>query len=113
MTDPSEGSLSLGLLQRQIEALSVENERLKSGDGGGTSGGMDPWQTSVEKRLDSLDGRMARVETNIGLMKVDLATLTERVAHLPGKGFVVTSAVGAITAVTTLLILLQKIGVLH
>lgn len=44
-----------------LEALGFE----PSNDNGGGDG-MDPWQTSVEKRLDSLDTRMGRVDS-IGL----------------------------------------------
>lgn len=43
---------------------------------------------------------------------VKLATLTVKVDHLPGKGFVVGAGITAVTALTALLILLQKLGVL-
>ena len=74
--------------------------------------GMDPWQASVEKRLDSLDSRMGRVETGLSDVKVNVATLAERITHLPSRGFVVTSAVGTVTALTAIIIFLQKIGLL-
>ena len=61
---------------------------LKGGGGGGTYDGMDPWQTSVEKRLDSLDGRLGRIESDVATARIDVATLVERMSHLPSKGFV-------------------------
>lgn len=44
---------------------------------------------------------------------VDLAVVKTKVEALPGKAFVVTSAVGAVTGLTALLALLQKLGVVH
>lgn len=41
----------------------------------------------VKQRLTGLEGRVGGVEIN-------LATLTERVAHLPSKGFIVATVVG-------------------
>lgn len=73
---------------------------------------MDPWQTSVEKRLDGLDTRMGRVEGRLGQVEINLATLTERVSHLPGKGFVVYAAISTVTALTAIIVLLSKLGVI-
>lgn len=50
---------------------------------------MDPWQQTVETRLGSLDGRIARVEDRLGGVETNLATLTERVSHLPTKSWAV------------------------
>ena len=61
---------------------------------------MDPWQQSVEKRLDSLDRRLTMIETDVGAIRVDLATVKTNVSHLPGKGFIVTAVILALTAVS-------------
>jgi len=58
MVDPA-ANVDVGLLQRQYEKLQAEHERLKTGGGGGTSGGMDAWQTSVETRLGQLHGDLS------------------------------------------------------
>ena len=79
-------------------------------NGGGD--GMDPWQTSVEKRLDSLDNRLGRVEGRLGQVEISLATLAERVKHLPGKEFVVYAAISTVTALTAIIILLSKLGII-
>lgn len=38
---------------------------LQKNSGGGDSGGMDPWQTSVESRLASIDNRFGRLEDRL------------------------------------------------
>lgn len=91
-------NVDVSLLQRRHLELEAEVQRLKSGGGGGTSDGMDPWQTSVEKRLDGFDGRLRTVE-------VQLATLVERVSHLPTKSYFVT----VVTAATAVLMFADKI----
>lgn len=68
--------------------------------GGGD--GMDPWQASVEKRLDNLESGLTDV-------KIGVATLTERVAHLPSKGFIVTGFVTALVVIAALVAFAEKI----
>ncbi len=53
-------------------------ERLKGGDGGGTSGGMEERVIRLEKNLDQLT-------KDVGDIRVDVATLKENVRHLPTK----------------------------
>ena len=48
---------------------------------------MDAWQASIE-------GRVHKTEDALTDIKVDLATLTERVSHLPSKDFIVKAVVG-------------------
>ena len=76
---------------------------------GGGGGGMDPWQTSVEKRLDSLDRRVTSIEEGVSEIKTNLATLTTNVSHLPGKGFIVATTVTALTVLTLLIALVTNI----
>ena len=61
---------------------------------------MDPWETSVENRLGSLDTRLGRIEERIGGVETTTATLTERVSHLPTKGWGVTALLLLFAAVT-------------
>lgn len=70
---------------------------------------MDAWQQTVETRLVSLDGRIAKVEDRLGAVETSLATLTERVSHLPTKGWMAASAVGIVGAVTTAIGYAEKI----
>lgn len=72
-----------------------------SGSGGPAGGdGMDGWQNSVEKRLDSLDRRLTTIESSVGDIRVDVATIKTDVAHLPSKSFIVTSVMGGLTAIS-------------
>jgi hypothetical protein len=77
---------------------------LKSGGGGGTSGGMDGWQTSVEARLGEIRTDTRSLLGEVNAIKVNLATLTERVAHLPSKGFVVTAVLTSLTVIAALVV---------
>ena len=82
---------------------------LFGGGDGGTSGGM-------EARLAKLEAHMEHVLEalrKLAPLPERLATLDERVDHLPGKGFVVTAAMGTIAGVVALMGLLQHLGFLH
>ena len=54
---------------------------------------MDPWQSSVETRLGSLERRLERIDERLGAVETSVATLVERVGNLPGKGFIVTTVI--------------------
>lgn len=88
---------------QQKPSVSAAPSDLKSGSGGGTSGGMDGWQTSVEARLGEIKTDIRDMRAGIGSLNANTATLTERIAHLPSKGFVVTTTLIVLTAVTALI----------
>jgi hypothetical protein len=73
---------------------------LNFGSGGGTSGGMDGWQTSVEARLNEIKTDLRDVRTSVGTLNVSSATLTERIAHLPSKGFIITVTTAVLALLT-------------
>lgn len=104
-----------------LPAFLSSNDRrpLKTGGGGGRFDDMEGRVARLEadvahlvKQVDRIDARLVSVESDVGTMKVSLATLTERVAHLPSKGFVVTSTITSIVALTAILTLLSKLGIL-
>ena len=45
-------------------------------------------------------------------LRVDVATLKERMAHLPGKGFIATAATSGVATIVALLTLLSRFGFL-
>lgn len=60
----------------------------------------------LRARFDEFAAKMATVP-------VDLAIVRTKVENLPSKGFVVTASVTSITALTAILVLFQKLGLLH
>ncbi len=64
---------------------------LNGGDGGGTYDDMERRVTKLEDKVDKLIDRATAVE-------VSIATLSERIAHLPSKDFIVKVVVGSLSA---------------
>lgn len=97
---------SLDQLQQEFAA------RLKSGGGGGTFDGMERLIRLEEKaqymgdelrrmdgRLDRMDGRLDGIDTRLRGVEGEVKTLIERVAHLPSKGFIVSTVIGGFALV--------------
>lgn len=55
---------------------------------------MDPWQASVEKRLDGVERRPESVENKIGDIRETLSSVKTKVDDLPTKWFIVTAVSG-------------------
>jgi len=67
---------------------------------GDTSGGMDPWQQTVETRLGSLDRRAEVLSADVSTLKTDVAVIKTTMAT---KGWMVgalATMLGAIAALT-------------
>lgn len=56
----------------------------------------------LKSSASGLDARLRGVETGV-------ATLTERVAHLPSKGFIVTATTTALAVIAALILFADKI----
>lgn len=72
-----------------------------TGDGG--NGGY------MEARIARLETAADRVDDRLRSVEVGIATLSERVAHLPSKGFIVTATVSAITLLSALILFGEKL----
>ena len=96
-------------LRTQNEALKIENDALKTSDGGGTSGGMDGRIAKLEAHVEILRADVGTIKKDVGDIRVGLATLTERVAHLPGKGFIITASSTGIGLLIAVVVLADKI----
>lgn len=81
---------------------------LNPGEGGGRFDPMEPRVAKLEAHMEHVRAELAKLST----MPVEIATVKERVSHLPSKGFVVTAAVSTVGGVVALLGLLQKLGIL-
>lgn len=83
-----------------INATGRDKDR--SGDGGSGRGQMEQRLNRLEERMDKVDDRLRGVEIN-------LAKLTERVGHLPSKGFIVGATMGGVAFITGIMIFLERI----
>lgn len=97
---------------RAFEAAMAElvqvQERLKEGDAGGTSGGMEARVAKLEAHVEHIRSELGKLSS----VPTDLAVLQTRVDHLPSKGFILTSAISTVAAVVGLLTLLSRLGIL-
>lgn len=59
---------------------------------------MDPWQTSVEKRLDSLDRRAEGLLTTMTDVSVRLARVETKISELPTQTWFFKAMAGTIAA---------------
>lgn len=71
---------------------------LKGGGGSGT--------------FDGMEGRISKLEDAVVEVKVNVATLSERIAHLPSKGFVFAAMSGVGAAIVIALSILGQLGFL-
>lgn len=83
MTNISNISDHLGRSRTRIDSLRAETH-LTSGPGGPSDGDMKARVARLEDKVDRLDDRVRGGENQ-------LATLIERVSHLPTKGFIVSA----------------------
>jgi hypothetical protein len=74
-------------------------------DGNGDGG-------NLEARIARLETKMDKVDERLGKLEIGVAVLTERVGHLPSKGFIVTATTSAIAFVVAVILLADKIKTL-
>lgn len=109
---------------RAVQDVEAESARidavraasLKSGDGDGTSGGMEVRVARLEVDVDyikrdvaDIKADMRGVKTDITGIKIDLARIDERLKSMPTKWFVVTSVTAIIGLFTALSIFGDKV----
>lgn len=83
---------------------------LKSGGGGGTSGGMESRIGALEAQMkitrediSGIRGDLSAVRGDVSTLKADVATIKETLRHLPGKGYIVTVSMLALAIVAALI----------
>lgn len=97
---------------RRREEPAPEPRALKAGGGGGTSDGMDARVARLEAHVETLKADSAATRGDVADIRVSLATLTERVAHLPGKGFVISATMTAIALLSGVIVFGEKLKAL-
>ena len=89
-------------VERQVENMLRDAVRASaSGGGGGNSGGLDVKVAVLETHVEVLRKDVADTTANLECVRLQLATLTGRVAHLPSKGYALTVALAVIAAFST------------
>ncbi|KPF76745.1 hypothetical protein IP68_02295 [Blastomonas sp. AAP25] len=88
--------------EREIRFMHAEIKGVGTDSGSGGSGPTDD-------RVTRLEGRIDKVADELGDVKVNIATLTERVSHLPSKGFIVTTTTAALALVAAIAVFADNI----
>ena len=91
-----------GKLEREVQE---QQASLKSGGGGGTSGGM-------EARVAKLEGQFEKLNDKIDELRIDVAVLKERVGNLPGKGFIVTATLTGLAVFSAIVLFEDRLSAL-
>ena len=89
--------------------LAAQRARGTETGGGGDPPGLEPRIAKLEAHVETLRTDVAAMKKDVADIRVGVATLTERVAHLPGKGFVVTATTTAIALISGVIILGEKL----
>ncbi|WP_374412691.1 hypothetical protein [Novosphingobium colocasiae] len=84
------------------DRIEIVRRDLKGPGGGDTSDGMEARVAKLEDKVDKLTDRIGGVEVN-------LATLTERIAHLPSKSYIDGRLLVLLTVVAALIAFSEKI----
>ncbi len=105
MPNSDDGKVTLEFVRRQNADLQRSLERLNSSGGGGTFDGMESRVTRLEQRTDKLSDDVSNI-------RVDLATLIERVAHLPSKAYIGICLMGMLAAIAALIAFSDQIKAL-
>lgn len=111
-SSPTDELATVRSLRHRNEALLKENQALKAGDGGGTSGGMESRVAKLEAHVEILRNDVTSIKKDVGDIRVAMATLTERVSHLATKGFIVTATTTTIGLLTGIILFSDKIKAL-
>jgi hypothetical protein len=82
MTNVVPGLFPPDAFERRLQQLEhVLEDNLKSGGGGGTSGGMEARVAKLEAHMEHVRGELAK----LAQMPVEIAAIKERQGHLPTK----------------------------
>lgn len=95
--------VDLSFLKRRVAELEDNTLSLPETSKSAASG-MDHWQTSVETRLTDIRTDLRYLRSGIGTLDGATATLKERIARLPTKGFIVAAFLASLAVIGALVI---------
>lgn len=58
---------------------------------------------ALERRMDGVEAKIDKLDDRVRGVEIGLATLTERVAHLPSKGFIVTALMASLALIAAMI----------
>jgi hypothetical protein len=82
-----------------VESFKGKPTPLETSGGGGDSTGMEPRVAKLEAHMEHVLADTTLLKADVGKLKVDVATLLERVGGLPSKGFIVAVVLSALAVV--------------
>ena len=103
----------------ELAPINPPDRPLQSGGGGGTFDGMEARVAALETHVGYIRRDIGEFKADVSEMRRDIedlkvgqATLTERVNHLPSKGFIFTIAIAIVGATCTFIALQDHIKAL-
>jgi hypothetical protein len=87
-------------------------DALQTGGGGGTYNGMDAKIEALEKRVEKFESKLDVIAKEVVDLRVQTATLTERITHLPSKEFIFKGIAGLVAAMVAVSVLSPKLQAL-
>jgi hypothetical protein len=66
----------------------------------------------MDARIERLEGKVDKLDDRFRGVEITLATLTERVSHLPSKGFIVSALITSLVVVAGLIVFADSVKAL-
>jgi hypothetical protein len=91
------------------ERAAEQARQRKGGEGGEPPGALEARVAKLEAHVEILRSDVSALRKDVGDIRVSMATMTERVAHLPARGFVITATTTTIALLSGLIIFGEKL----
>lgn len=93
----------------ELQKEPLRRQPLKGGSGNGTNDGMEARVAKIEAFLEVIRNEVVALRGDGRDVRDRLIRLEERVAHLPSKGFIFTTAMAIVGGLTAIIVLQDKL----